>query len=502
MNDNKLRKVLIVDDDEFWVKRYKTWVEHLINNNKLTGYYNIEDASDGEQALKLIKQDAHIRLVISDVVMQPNSSRLDGPYPKNPNKPFGGIWLAMEIKSYLGQLKALGETRDICCILISDKKDVNVYFKKWIPPEWESEGFVKYIDKEDVSLLKDGLLGTTYEAIVELEQVTKMNMVTMAPGIIGKSDAMVKIFQEINLVASQDVTILIQGESGTGKELFARLIHALSKRKGKPYVAVNCGALTSTLVESEIFGYEKGAFTGAISRRKGKFEHADGGTVFLDEVGDMTNELQVKLLRVLQERQFERVGGNETIKVDVRVIAATNKDLNKMMTEKTFRKDLYYRLNVVPINSPPLRERKEDLGMLIDYFLKKFEEKFNYPLTISEHIRQQMLAYDWPGNVRELSNIIERAVVLKDEQKIKEAIGGQEMINYRDLSEMNIPQEGINLSPIMDDIKKKYIMAALKRTKGNITEAAKILGVRPRNLTRWCKNYNLHNYIEKCEMEK
>jgi Nif-specific regulatory protein len=237
--------------------------------------------------------------------------------------------------------------------------------------------------------------------------------VNIEHNMVGESSAMQRVYQFISKIAPRDATVLIGGESGTGKELAARAIHRNSKRAQKPFVAVNCAALTESLLESELFGHERGAFTGAIAQKKGRLEIADGGTVFLDEIGELTPPLQVKLLRVLQEREFERVGGTLTIKVDVRVIAATNKNLEDAMAAGQFRHDLYYRLNVVSLEMPPLRDRREDIMLLANYFVDKYGAKCNRKLKgISTEARTALLGYDWPGNVRELENTIERAVVL------------------------------------------------------------------------------------------
>lgn len=237
--------------------------------------------------------------------------------------------------------------------------------------------------------------------------------VNIEHNMVGESSAMQRVYQFISKIAPTDATVLIGGDSGTGKELAARAIHRNSKRAQKPFMAVNCAALTESLLESELFGHERGAFTGALVQKKGRFEIADGGTVFLDEIGELTPPLQVKLLRVLQEREFERVGGTLTIKVDVRVIAATNKNLEAAMAAGQFRHDLYYRLNVVQIEMPPLRERREDILLLASYFAEKYGARCNRKLKgISPNARARLLAYDWPGNVRELENAIERAVVL------------------------------------------------------------------------------------------
>jgi Nif-specific regulatory protein len=248
---------------------------------------------------------------------------------------------------------------------------------------------------------------------LENEKERLLADVNIEHNMVGESGAMQRVYQFISKIAPTDATVLIGGESGTGKELAARAIHRNSKRAQKSFIAVNCAALSESLLESELFGHERGAFTGAIAQKKGRFEIADGGTVFLDEIGELTPPLQVKLLRVLQEREFERVGGTLTIKVDLRVIAATNKNLENAMVAGEFRHDLYYRLNVVALEMPPLRERREDIMLLANYFVEKYGARCNRKLRgISPEARERLLAYDWPGNVRELENTIERAVVL------------------------------------------------------------------------------------------
>ena len=231
--------------------------------------------------------------------------------------------------------------------------------------------------------------------------------------IVGQSRALAEVIEKVKLVASTDSSVLILGETGTGKELVARAVHSNSERRHRPLVKVNCAALPAGLIESELFGHEKGAFTGAIDRRIGRFELAHGGTIFLDEIGDMPPDLQAKLLRVLQEQEFERVGGSNLIKVDVRVIAATNRDLFRSASEGTFRQDLYYRLNVFPIQLPPLRERREDIPPLVHYFVRRFSLKIGRKITrIQRETMELLMNYGWPGNVRELENVIERAVIL------------------------------------------------------------------------------------------
>ncbi|MFZ3210963.1 MAG: sigma 54-interacting transcriptional regulator [Terriglobales bacterium] len=307
-------------------------------------------------------------------------------------------------------------------------------------------------------------------------------------GMIGESQAMRGVLEFISRVAGRESTVLVWGESGTGKELVARAIHANSGRANKPFVAINCAAITETLLESELFGHEKGSFTGAVSQKKGKLEAADGGTVFLDEVGELAVPLQAKLLRVLQEREFERVGGTRPIKVDIRVIAATNRDLKEASRAGSFRQDLYYRLNVVSVRMPALRERREDIPLLANFFALRFGEKVKRRVAgISAKARACLLRYEWPGNVRELENAIERAVVL----------GSTETILVEDLPEALVEETTSEGEPVtalhegLREAKKALIERAIEQAGGNYTEAAGILGVHPNHLFRLIKTLNL-----------
>jgi DNA-binding NtrC family response regulator len=295
--------------------------------------------------------------------------------------------------------------------------------------------------------------------------------------IIGKSPAMQKIYDLIADVAKTDATVLIQGETGTGKELIAKAIHYNSSRTGGPFIGLSCAAIPDTLLESELFGYERGAFTGALRTRQGRFELAESGTLFLDEIGDMPLQTQAKLLRVLQEREFERIGGNETVRVDVRLVSATNRDLRKAIQQGTFREDLFYRLNVVPITLPPLRERLEDLPLLAFHFLRMYAERFNKTIESIEPDAIQLLAHQrWQGNVRELENVIERAVIIE-----KGDVLGKETITHCLLPEDRgsfqfLVYDGIPFGKakqdLLDHFEKKYISRLLEKHKGNITNAA------------------------------
>src|SRR6266567_3567238 len=303
--------------------------------------------------------------------------------------------------------------------------------------------------------------------------------------IIGQSDQMQAVYQMIETVAQVQSTVLITGESGTGKELVARAIHDLSPRAKKPFVSVNCGAFTETLLESELFGYIKGSFTGATANRKGLFEAAEQGTIFLDEIGDMSPAMQVKLLRVLQERKGRPVGAHEETEINTRVIAATNRALSAMVKDGSFREDLFYRISVIPMELPPLRERGSDITELAEYFIGKYGAETGRTITISAPAMRLLEAYSWPGNVRELEHTIERAVALERTELIQPERLPEQITNYsqtRISSELQLPNEGINLTAHLDQLEKTYVLEALKRTDGNQTNAADLLKMSVRSL--------------------
>jgi transcriptional regulator with GAF, ATPase, and Fis domain len=347
-----------------------------------------------------------------------------------------------------------------------------------------------------------GILGAPFENARRMEWLESENRrlheaADIEHDMVGGGPRMREIFQLIGKVAPTDSTILIRGESGTGKELVARAIHRNSPRAGQRFLAINCAALTETLLESELFGHEKGAFTGALVRKQGKLEMADRGTLFLDEVGELPPAFQSKLLRVLQEREFERVGGSQPIRVDVRILSATNRDLESAVSAGAFRKDLYYRLNVVSLVMPPLRERREDIPMLARYFAAKHGKRVTRKLSgLAPEALARLEAYDWPGNVRELENAIERAVVL----------GTTELIIPEDLPaavlETPAPEEaaGVYHRTVREE-KKRSILAALARAGGSFTEAAKLLGVHPNYLHRLVRNLDLREAAKKVSVD-
>ncbi len=312
--------------------------------------------------------------------------------------------------------------------------------------------------------------------------------------IVGISESMQAVYNLIEKVADTDSTVLILGESGTGKELVAKAIHYNSRRADRPMVPVNCGAIPEELLESELFGHVKGAFTGAVATRPGRFEIADGGTIFLDEIGDMSPKLQVKLLRVLQERRFEPVGSTRTLEVDVRVITATNKNLEQAVSERRFREDLYYRLNVIPVHLPPLRDRRSDIPLLIDHFLTFFsKENHKTQPEISDKAMALLLQYSWPGNVREVENLMERFVVLHKNGQIQAEDVPVRFQDKLDIStpDFEIPEEGIHLKNRVDDFEDRLILKALEKTGWNKNQAAQLLNLNRTTLVEKIKKKNL-----------
>ncbi len=315
-------------------------------------------------------------------------------------------------------------------------------------------------------------------------------------GIVGHSARMQEIFTLVEKVANSDSTIIINGESGTGKGLIARAIHKNSDRKDKSFITINCGAIPENLLESELFGHVKGAFTGATSSRPGKFELANRGSIFLDEIGDMSANLQVKILRVLEEREFEQVGGSKTIRADVRIIAATHRDLEKLVQEGSFREDLFYRLHVIPIKIPPLRERKSDIPRLISHFLKEFNLKNGRDVQgVTNDAMIIIREHAWPGNVRELKNMVERLVVLKGEGDIGPLDLPEKLrrkSSHSELPSMEISEDGINLNTAVTEFEKALILESLQKTNWVKNQAAKLLRLNRTTLVEKIKRHHLH----------
>ncbi|MFO7985851.1 MAG: sigma-54 dependent transcriptional regulator [Desulfatiglandaceae bacterium] len=315
-------------------------------------------------------------------------------------------------------------------------------------------------------------------------------------GIIGESTEIREVLRIAEKVAATDSTILVYGETGTGKGLTARVIHEKSARLQKPFISINCGAIPANLLESELFGHVRGAFTGALKNKTGKFEQADHGTVFLDEIGDMSSDLQVKILRVLEEGEFERVGGNETMQVDIRVVAATHRNLEEQVDKGLFREDLFYRLCVIPLTLPPLRERRHDTVLLASHFLQNVSEKNGYAINgFSEEALNLLSAYSWPGNVRELKNLVERLAVLKQRGRIEVHDLPGKIRKAAEIpvkaSSVGIPDEGICLNAAVTEFEKALILQSLQKAHGVKNEAAKLLNLKRTTLVEKIKRYHL-----------
>jgi two-component system nitrogen regulation response regulator GlnG len=466
-----INRILVADDEESM-----RWVLSKALRKK---GYTVDLARDGDEALRLI-QTASYDLAILDIKM-PGISGLDL------------LEKAREVRSDL-----------LMVIMTAEASMRNAV-------EAMKRGAYDYLTKPfDLDVI-DALIEKVSRAREMTSQVAVLkeelkDRYQLEKNIIGNSPAMREIYKTIGKVAPSDMTILIQGESGTGKELIARAIHFNSRRIGKPFIALNCAAIPKELLESELFGFEKGAFTGASERKLGKFEQANGGTIFLDEIGDMPLDLQAKILRVLQEREVTRTGGNQSLRVDVRIVAATNQELEQLVREKGFREDLYYRLNVVPIQLVPLRERSEDIPLLADFFLKKTSAELEIPpKQIDGEAMQLLMGYSWPGNVRELENTIKRAIILSADPLLtvadfpglrREKGSSQapsEELSLESLVEIKLRSSLINLDKlesgdvhamVLEQVERPLIRFVLEKTRGNQVRAASILGINRNTLRK------------------
>ncbi len=428
--------------------------------------YSVSDFESGPDALAQFKKNpAHI--VITDLKMEP----------------INGIELLKSIKSLSPEtevllISAFG-TVDTAVEAMQEGA-VDFLTKPFSPDELRIriKKIVEKINQKE-----------TIELLTAEKQILQDQYDYQYEEIIGNSQVMKKLFSLINRIANQESTILIEGESGTGKELVARAIHKKSNRANKPFIKINCGALNENLLESELFGHEKGSFTGAIRQKRGRFELANNGTLFLDEIGDISQNMQVKLLRAIQEKEFERVGGENTIKVDVRIISATNRNLTQLVSEGQFREDLFYRLSVIPIKLPALRERKEDIPLLVSYFMNKLlQSKPSLKRYISDEGLNLFKEYSWPGNIRELENVIERLIVISPDQEIKLQLIAQQLGK-----DSNYPQHRAhtNLDEALFKFEKNLIVNALEEAGGVKNQAAKILGIRTSTLYYKMEKYGL-----------
>jgi DNA-binding NtrC family response regulator len=446
-------KVLVVDDEP----TYRTSISRVLTNES----YQVTAAASAEEAVNLISLSRY-DLVITDLKM-PGMSGID-------------LLSKMEEISPASAAIIMTAHATIDTAIEATKMGAFHYLIKPFNIDEVIQLAKKAIDhkklKEENTYLK--------------KQLQRTNNIS---NIIGKSEEMQKVFRLIEKVSDTDSTVLITGESGTGKELVAKAIHYLSQRSKKLMVPVNCAAIPSELLESELFGHVKGSFTGAISARKGKFEIADEGTIFLDEVAELPMNIQAKFLRILQERRFESVGSNKTIDVNVRVIAASNSSLERLVNEGKFREDLFYRLNVIPIVIPSLRERTSDIPLLVNHFLSKFNKKKNRGvIEVHENVMHALIDYPWPGNVRELENLIERLVTLNEGVIELEDLPAKyiepsnqkvsvDSLNFVSSPSMNLPDDGIDLNRIVKGLEEDLIMKALDRTNWNKNRAAKLLNL-------------------------
>jgi DNA-binding NtrC family response regulator len=454
-----MERILVVDDDPE--------IRQSVADVLRQAGYDVEEAKDGKKAIKCIDAGSY-DLVLTDL----NLPKLDG----------------MKVLRHV-----LDESPDTICVILTGFGTIKGSV------EAIKMGAFDYISKP----VKSDEIVIVVEKALKYRRLERENVLLKQQlrkkyqfeNFIGDSKPIQKVFELIEKVADTDSTVLITGESGTGKELIAKAIHYNSYRRDNPMVVINCGAIPEELLESELFGHEKGAFTGAHKMRVGRFELANGGTIFLDEIGDMSPNLQVKLLRVLQEQKFERVGGTRTLEIDVRIIAATNKNLINAVNRGTFRQDLYYRLNVIPIKVPPLRHRKSDIPLLIDFFFKKIDpRKRNGISGFSSEAGDALVAYDWPGNVRELENMVERMSILANGDQVEledipESIKGKGA--KIEAVEVTIPKDGIVFDQAVEEYEKKLILEALNETNWVKTKAAKLLNINRTTLIEKMKKKKL-----------
>jgi two-component system, NtrC family, response regulator PilR len=446
-----MEKILVVDDE----RSMRELLELVL---KRSGYA-VHTAENGTSALEQVRQNVY-DLMISDVKMPD----------------INGIDLLQMVKEISPETQV---------IMITAFATVDTARRAW---KFGAEDLLIKDAGFDVEELKIQVAKVLEKKHLRQENdllKRELRQRNSLDNIIGRSPLMQAVYQMIETVAATASTVLITGESGTGKELAARAIHNMSPRAGAPFVSINCGAFTETLLESELFGYMKGSFTGAVANRKGLFEAAEGGTIFLDEIGETTPSMQVKLLRVLQEKCIRRVGGIEEIPIDCRVVAATNRDLSRMVEDGTFRNDLFYRISVIPVELPPLRARGVDIPDLVRHFLEKYSTQAGRPtLDISEETLRYLDSYDWPGNVRELENTIERAVALERTPRIEPERLPERILKYkpRTITDVDLPEEGFNLEAYLSQLERDYIIRALQRTGGNQTRAAEILNMSVRSL--------------------
>ncbi len=452
-------RILIVDDD----KKTRDFVAAFLTYKG----YQILQAIDGQDALEKIDQET-IHMVITDLMM-PRVNGLD--FIKN-------------LKATHPEIVTIAYSAFANFEMTANLLKAGAFF--FLEKPFNLEDLESHVRR---GLEHQALQTRSFRTKPQVKNRSLLN------NIIGESRKMLSLFELIEKVAGSDSTVLLQGESGTGKELVARAIHDLSTRRNRNFVPVNCAAIPDDLLESELFGHVKGSFTGAIATRIGRFEMADRGTLFLDEIGDMKPNLQVKLLRVLQNREIEPVGATSSKKVDVRIIAATNQNLDKMVAEKEFREDLYYRISVIPIILPPLRERKDDIPLLINSFLERFNrDKHNKVIGLDRSTMNLLCGYDWPGNVRELENLVERLVILKGSGSITPDDLPEKYRGSRPLpasEPLMLPEKGFCLNTAVEEFENQLILQALQKTGGNKKEAANLLNLKRTTLIEKLKKKQL-----------
>ncbi len=444
------KNILVIDDE----RKMTVLIENALNNEGFV----VTSSNSSESALKLIEEHSY-DIIITDLSM-PKVTGID---ILEKAKQKGGCDVIL--------MTAFGSVESAVQAMKNGAAD---YIQKPFPMDELVILCQRLSEKQALSGLSELMAG-------DLKNLTSDNF-------IGKSTAAVNMLDMISKVAPTDTSVLLFGRSGTGKELAARMIHENSTRKDKPFIAVNCAALTETLLESELFGHEKGAFTGAVSQKRGRFELADSGTIFLDEIGETSAALQTKLLRVLEERQFIRVGGIDNVEVDVRIIAATNRNLKEEIKNGSFREDLYFRLNVFPVEIPTLAERRDDIKELSEYFLKK--KNYAFP-DLSDESLGLLKSYDWPGNIRELKNILERAMILASGKKIEIEHIGIEDETERTPLEVELSKDS---SGGLESAEKQMIEEALKKAGGNKTDAAKLLKITRRRLYSRMKYHSIDGH--------
>ncbi|MBN1356839.1 sigma-54-dependent Fis family transcriptional regulator [bacterium] len=457
-----MKSILVVDDEQSMCD----FLSILLEKEG----YNVISATSGMEALKTLRQGTSVDLVISDIMMP----EMNGMELLKHLKAFNPNILVIMITAYATTENAIQAMKQGAYDYVTKPFKVDE---------------IKIIVQKAFESLK------LKEENIFLKQEIRSKR--QFENIIGISSKMIRVFETIRKIADLTSTVLIAGESGTGKELVASAIHYNSVRKDKPFVTVNCGALPENLLESELFGHVKGSFTGAIHNKEGLFEIADGGTFFLDEVAEMSPPIQVKLLRVLNDRKFKRVGGVEDISVDVRIISATNKDLTHLTETNQFREDLFYRLNVIPIHVPPLRERREDIPILVDHFIRKYCKNLNKnKMRITAEALNYLQSYSWPGNVRELENVIERCVALESDELITPSSLPSNLYSLTEqfvVPSTVIPEGGLDLESVVGEYEKSILINALRRAKWIKKDAAKLLNVSFRSLRYRVEKYGLEH---------